>query len=107
MNVDLASRCTVRVVVPLTPFSVPLMIVAPTPALVAMPLLLMMATPASDEAQVTKLERLWVVPSLKLPVAVKVLLVPSEIEGLFGITEIDVRDALVTVRVYVPTIPPM
>ena len=81
------------------------MVVVPVPAEVAIPAELMMATPGLDDVQLTKLVKVCVVPSLKWPVAVNPWLVPRRMEGLPGVTVIEVRLALVTTRVLVPTMP--
>jgi hypothetical protein len=47
------SQLTVRVVVPVTPFMVALMVVVPVPVLLANPSSLMVATPTAEEVQVT------------------------------------------------------
>ena len=49
---------------------VAVMLVEPMPKPVARPVALMLATDAFEEAQATEVVRFWVLPSLKLPVAV-------------------------------------
>ena len=53
-----------------TPLWVAVMLVEPTPVPVARPLALMVAADAFEEDQATEVVRFWVLPSLKLPVAV-------------------------------------
>jgi len=53
---------TMRVVDPLTAPDVAEMVVMPVPALVARPVLLIVATPAADELQVTELVRSCALP---------------------------------------------
>jgi hypothetical protein len=92
---------TARVAVPLTAPFVAVMVtglvVAPTP--VANPLATIVALLVSDDVHVTLLVMFWVLVSLKVPVAVNCCWLPSGIEGLAGVTAIDVNVALVTVSV--------
>jgi hypothetical protein len=53
-----------------TPFCVAEMLLEPTPAPLARPLVLMVATAVLEELQVAEPVRLCVLPSLKVPVAV-------------------------------------
>ncbi len=48
----------------------------------------------------------WVVPSVKVPVAVNCWVVPSGMEGIAGVTAIDARAAAVTVSVVEPETEP-
>src|SRR5437764_1057618 len=57
-------------VLEVTPLCVAVMLVEPTPVPVARPLALMVAADAFEEAQATEVVRFWVLPSLKVPVAV-------------------------------------
>ena len=57
-------------VLEVTPLWVALMLVEPIPLPVARPVALILATDAFEEAQVTELVKFWVLPSLKVPVAV-------------------------------------
>lgn len=52
------------------PFCVALIVLVPVRRPLAIPLALMVATAALDEFHVTEFVRFWVLPSLKLPVAV-------------------------------------
>lgn len=81
------------------------MVVVPTPALVARPKLLTTATFGADELQLA-LIRLWVVPSLKCPVALNCCDVPRAILALGGEIVIEVSVAFVIVAVVVPVTEP-
>jgi hypothetical protein len=100
---------TVRVVVPMRPWKVALILVVPAVTAVACPglpaALLIVATPGTEEAQVTVVVRSWLVPSLKMPTAVNGRVVLTPIVGLVGVTVIAARVAAVTVRVLVPVRP--
>jgi hypothetical protein len=61
----------------------------PTPAPVANPAALIVAVAVFDELQVAVLVRFWVVPSLKVPVAVNCCVAPLVIDGFAGVTAID------------------
>ena len=65
----------------------------------------MVATPVLDEDQVTWVVRSWVVPSVKIPVAVNGRVIPTGRLGVAGVTEIDCRVAAVTVSVVPPVFP--
>ena len=100
---------TVRTVDPLTVPIVALMVEVPggdgrghpfDPAALEM-----VATAVSDDAQVTWVVRFWVVPSVKVPVAVKGTAIPTGMLGLAGVTAIDWSVAAVTVSVVLPVFP--
>lgn len=74
-----------------------LMFVVPAPAPVAKPDAVIVATDEFDEDQVTEPVRFWVVPSLKVPVAVNWSVVPLAIEVLGALIVIDCSVAAVTV----------
>lgn len=76
------------------------MVVLPTPAAVARPVLPMVATAALLELQVIPVLKDFVEPSLKLPVAVNCCVPPMAIEGEEGVTEMEtsVGRVLVPVR---------
>lgn len=82
------------------------MVVLPTATDVARPLVLIEATAAFDEAQVTCEVKSCIVLSEKVPVAVNCLVVPLATLGLEGVTAMDTRVADVTVRVVLPEILP-
>lgn len=71
----------------------------------ASPLALIVATLTSDDVHVAWPVRFSVVPSLKLPVAVKRCELPSGMLGLAGVIVIEVSVASVTVSDAVPTSP--
>jgi hypothetical protein len=99
---------TVRVVEPETEPDVAPIVVEPVPRLVASPLLpvvlLIVATPVAEELHVTDVVKFWVVPSLKVPVAVNCCVAPVTIEGFAGVTasDVSVAGATVTVAVVLP-----
>ena len=66
-----AAAVTVNVrVFDVTPLCVAVMLLVPIATPVARPLLLIVATAPFEEAQLAELVRFWVLPSLKVPVAV-------------------------------------
>ncbi len=83
----------------------------PTVAVLARPsepaALLMVATAGLLEAQVTCVVRFCVELSEKIPVAVNCWLTPLGVLGLAGVTWIDTKVALVTVRVVLPEMLPL
>ena len=85
---------TVRPVDPLIEPEVAEIVALPTPAPVANPVPLIVATAVLDEPQLTELVRFCVLPSLYVPVAVNCCVVPLAIEGFAGVTAIDTNDAL-------------
>lgn len=68
--------------------------------------LLMVATPALDEFQVTVVVKFWVDPSEYVPVAVNCRFVPLAILELAGVIASDTSVAPVTVNIVVPEILP-
>jgi hypothetical protein len=74
-------------------------LVEPTPALVAKPPVLMIATCADEEVQVTVDVTSCVLSSVYVPIAVNCWVVPSGIVGDCGLIAIETRAAGVTVRV--------
>lgn len=101
-----AAGVTVRFVEPTIEPEVALMAVVPTLALVAFPVAPMVATLVVADAHVAVPVRSWVLPSVKVPVAVNCWLVPSAMEGLPGVTVIELRTAAVTVKLSVPVTDP-
>jgi hypothetical protein len=75
------------------------MLLVPGATPLASPAVVMVATPALIELQVTELVRFCVDLSEKVPVAVNWSEVPFAIERLGAVTAIDTRAAAVTVRV--------
>src|SRR6266700_3997680 len=108
--VDRVAAVTVSVVLPETPPKVAVIVVVPAATDVAKPCeppaLLIVATAAPDELQVTWVVRSCVVLSLKVPVAVNCRVVPFAMLGFVGVTAIEVRVAAVTVSVVLPETPP-
>jgi hypothetical protein len=90
----------VRVAVPVTEPEVALMVVVPIPTAVVRPAASMVETPKDDEAQVTEASS-CVLPSSKVPTAVNCCVVPTAIEGVAGLTVINVKCAGTTVNVLV------
>jgi hypothetical protein len=78
----------------------------PTPAPLARPAALIVATVVVPEVQVTVDVKFCVVPSLNVPVAVNCWVAPLAIDGFAGVTAIDCSVAAVTVRTVEPLIPP-
>jgi hypothetical protein len=79
-------------------------VVEPAAKALANPVALIDATMPFEELQVTELVRSWDDPSLNLPLAVNCCVAPTGIEGLLGLTVIELR--LITVRVMVLVIGP-
>ncbi len=91
---------TVSDVLPLTAPDVAIMVVVPVPVLVARPEAFTDATLMFEEDHVTE-GSCCVLPSSKIPVAINCCVVPSAMEVLAGVTEIESRCAATTVRVAV------
>lgn len=85
--------------VPFTPFRLDLIVVVPVDALLANPFDLMVATATSDEVHVTCTVILTTELSVNIPWAANSCEDPRLIDGLMGVTEIEVKVAFVTVRV--------
>lgn len=64
-----------------------------------------LATPDSDDVQVTRLVITWVLPSLKVPVATQFAEVPGASRTLAGVTEIEERVAELTCNGEKPATP--
>src|SRR5690242_17040758 len=94
-----------------TPLTVALTLLVPTPAAVARPLdppaLLMLATLALSDAQVTVVVRSCVELSVYTPVAVNCSVRPLAIDGLGGVTWIDTSVAAVTVSTALGEVTPL
>src|ERR1035438_8642268 len=89
------------------PLAVPwvaVMIAAPPPVDVARPVLMTVASRGLLELQATALVRFAVEPSLKVPVAVYCVLLPTATQTVAGVTEIEVRAAGFTVSSVEPLI---
>jgi len=97
---------TVKVVEPLMVPDVALMALLPCATVLASPLLLIVAMPVAEDAQVAVLLRLCVVPLEYVPVAVNCWVFPNATEGNGGVTEIETSTGAVTVNVADPVIVP-
>lgn len=80
---------TLSVVEPLTAPEAAIMVLLPVETDVANPAALIVATVFVAEVQVTELVRFWMLPSLKVPVAVNCCAVPLTIVGSAGVTAIE------------------
>ena len=89
---------TFRVVEPVTELKVALMLALPLPTAVATSPC-MVATEVFEDAQEAKPLMNWVDPSLNMPTAKKVLVVPGATETFAGVMAMEVSVAEVTVRV--------
>src|ERR1700722_16780689 len=97
---------TVSTVEPLTVPRVALIELVPTPAPVAKPPAVIVATEGVADAHVTEPVKFCVVLSLYVPVAVNCCVVPLEIVGFAGVTAMDCSVAAVTVSTVEPlTVP--
>ena len=101
---------TVKIVLPPIDPDVAVMLVVPAPTEVASPWLLVelliFAVDGVSELHCTVEVRFCVPPSVNVPVAVNCCVVPSGMEGIAGVTEIETSVAGVTVRVVEPAITP-
>ena len=88
------------------PFCVAVMLVEPMAVPVARPVALMLATVGLELAQMDAFVRSWVLPSLKVPVALNCTLVPLAIEELVVLIVIDCNVAAVTVSATVLDVTP-
>ncbi len=87
----------VRDAVPVTEPEVALMVVVPVPTAVARPEELTVEALGADDDHVTEVNN-WVLPSSKLPTAVNCWVVPTAIEAVAGLIEIEIKLAGTTVR---------
>lgn len=105
---EIATSCAVVTVSTVLPDTVPLVaeiVVCPIAFDVHTPPVLIVAVAKEDEAHVTALVMSSVLPFEYVPVAWNCCCVPSAMEGLAGVTAIDTRAKLVTVRVAAPLTP--
>jgi hypothetical protein len=104
-----AAIVTVRVVEPMTPPTAAVIAVVPAATPVARPAAETVAVPAIDEVQVAMAETSFVVPSLKVPLAVNACVAPTAIDGFPGMTAMDVSVAMpaVTVSIVEPLTVPL
>jgi len=89
---DKAAAFTVRIVFPEILPEAAVMVVLPAATPVARPLLLIVATDALDELQVTWVVISWLVPSENAPEAANCLVAPSGTLGLAGVTEMETSE---------------
>jgi hypothetical protein len=85
---------------------VAVMFAVPSARVVARPAALMLAVDGTSEIQLATDVRSFVLPSVKVPIAVNCWLLPKAIEGFAGASAIDTNAAVLTVRVVLPTIEP-
>jgi len=101
---------TVNVVLPEIRPNAALIVVVPANNDVASPLepaaLLIVATVGVKDVQVTVEVKIFVVPSVYVPLAINCCFVPRAILGLAGVTAMDTSVAVVTVNVVLPVIAP-
>ncbi len=103
------TRCAVETVSPVEPLTEPkvaLMVVLPAATLEARPCALMVAAAALRDVQVTVVVMSCVLLSVKVPVAVNCLVVPTAMLEFAGVTAMETRVAALTVSVAVPLTPP-
>lgn len=91
---------------PLIPPNAALIVVLPLATLVTSPTLLIVAVVGLEELQTTELEMSCVLLSLKLPVAVNCLVVPTGMFEVAGVTTIETKLAAVIVSDAVPLTEP-
>ena len=106
MAIDVnAGAPTVRVVLPVIPAVVALIVEVPCATAVASPPAVTDATPVLDETHVAEKVRFCVLPSEYVPVAVNCCVAPLAIDGFAGATAIDTRVAVPTASVVLPVTP--
>jgi hypothetical protein len=91
---------------PATDPNVALMFAVPTPVPKASPVLPTVADEVVSEDHAAVVVRFCVLPSLYVPVAVNCCVVPDAMEGVVGVTAMETRVAVVTVRVVDPVAVP-
>ena len=99
---DSEGPVTVSIVVPVTEPEAAWIVDEPAPMAVARPVEEIVATDAVSDDQVTELVRFWVLPSLKVPVAVNCCVAFLVSVGLAGVTAMDFNAAAATVKVIEP-----
>lgn len=103
------TRCAVETVSPVSPLTDPtdaMMVVVPVARLLANPWLLILTAAGFDEAHSAAAVTSCVLLSLKVPVAVNCLLVPTAMLEFVGVTAIETSVAPVTVRLALPVTDP-
>jgi hypothetical protein len=81
------------------PVDAAVMTVVPGFTPVAIPVAAIVAAFGAEDAQVTPVDRVWLVPSLNVPVAVNCCVAPDAIDAPAGVTTIDCNVAAVPVPV--------
>ena len=99
---DKAAWSTARVVLPVIVPEVAVMIAVPWATAVARPLLSTVATDVLDELQMTCVDISKLVPSTYAPKAANCWVILRGILGLAGVTDMEDKDAEITVRTMVP-----
>ena len=103
---DSVGPVTLRMVEPVTAPEIAWIIDIPAPTAVARPVEEIVATAGVAEDQATELLRFWVLPSLKVPVAVNCCVAFLARVGFAGVTARDFRVVAATVKVMEPlTVP--
>ena len=103
---DSVGPVTLRMVEPVTAPDIAWIIDMPAPTAVARPVEEIVATAGVAEDQATELLRFWVLPSLKVPVAVNCCVAFLARVGFAGVTARDFSVAAATVKVTEPlTVP--
>jgi hypothetical protein len=101
---------TVKVVEELSGPEVPVIVLVPCARLLTKPWLpgelLMVATLVFAEPQVTDVVTFWVLPSVKVPMAVNCNVFPNVIEGLTGVRAMETKTGGMTVSVAEPLTEP-
>lgn len=97
-----AAVVTVSTVEPDLPLNVALMLLVPTPAPVAKPPEVIVATDVVADAHVTCAVRFCVLLSVNVPVAANCCVVPFAIDGFAGVTAMACSTAAVTVNTVEP-----
>jgi hypothetical protein len=97
--VTTAAEVTFKTDDPAIPFRVAVIVVVPTAREVATDPEFTVATAALSESQLTDVVRSCALPSEKFPMAVNRCVVPSATDGLDGLTVIETRAAVLTVKV--------
>jgi hypothetical protein len=72
----------------------------------ANPAELILNTLGWEETHATELVRSWLLPSVKVPIAVNCSPVPRGMEALAGLTAIEAREGATTVQPVAPVMPP-
>jgi len=82
---------TARTAMPLTPSDVAVIVTLPIPAPTTRPSSVTVATVVAEDAQLAEVVRFWVLPSLKVPIAVNCTFAGTTINDFAGLTTIAFR----------------